>query len=138
MARDGLDVSELEDYAEWAARIGKNWPKKSKKMMRQSGTKLKRKTLQQIRIVNLGKITGNYRAGITRGKVYKKDGNTRIRVYSNSPHGHLIEDGHDVVRGGKLVGHVSGREVFAEAAEKFEEEFGKDCEDMIDEMIGEL
>lgn len=155
MARDGIDLSELDNYADWVAQMSRKWPKKIKKTMQRSGTELKRRTLRQIRLVNLRTITGNYKAGIQRGKFYQKKGEYYIRVYSNAPHAHLIEDGHDQtvnpgkgkgnghgVRPGKgigrKVGEVEGREVFAKAEDAYEEQFHRNCEEMLDEVIDEL
>ena len=155
MARDGIDLSELDEYADWVAKMSRNWPKKVKKSMQKSGTELKRRTLRQIRLVNLGTKTGNYKAGIKRGKFYTKDGASLIRVYSNAPHAHLIEEGHaQVVNPGKgkgnghgvrpgkgigrKVGYVAGREVFAKAEEAYTEQFHRNCEDLLDEVVDEI
>ena len=138
MARDGIDLSELDDYADWVAKMSRNWPKKVKKTMQKSGTELKRRTLRQIRLVNLRMITGNYKAGIQRGKYYQKQGQHYIRVYSNAPHAHLIEQDHDVVRGGRKVGFAPGREVFAKAEKAYEDKFYQNCEELADEVIDEL
>lgn len=138
MARDGIDLSELDNYADWVAKMSAKWPKKVKKSMQKSGTELKRRTVRQIRLVNLRTITGNYKAGIKRGKFYQKQGAYYIRVYSNAPHAHLIEDGHDVVRGGRKVGFAKGREVFAKAEADYEDKFYQNCEELVDEVIDEL
>ncbi len=138
MARDGIDLSELDNYAEWVAKMSEVWPKKVKKTMRKSGVQLKRRTLRQMRLVNLRTITGNYKAGITLGKYYQKQGQHYIRVYSNAPHAHLIEQGHDVVRGGKKVGFAPGRKVFALAEEDYEDKFFQNCEELVDEVINDL
>lgn len=138
MARDGIDLSELDEYADWVTKMSRNWPKKVKKTMQKSGTELKRRTLRQIRLVNLRTITGNYKAGIQRGKFYQKNGAYYIRVYSNAPHAHLIEEGHDVIAGGRKAGFAQGREVFAKAEAAYEEQFHRNCEDLLDEVIDEL
>ena len=138
MAHDGIDLSELDNYADWVAQMSRKWPKKIKKTMQRSDTELKRRTLRQIRLVNLRTITGNYKAGIQRGKFYQKKGEYYIRVYSNAPHAHLIEDGHDVIAGGRKAGFAEGREVFAKAEDAYEEQFHRNCEEMLDEVIDEL
>lgn len=138
MARDGIDLSQLDNYADWIAQMSWKWPKKVKKTMQKSGTELKRRTLRQIRMVNLRTITGNYKAGIQRGKFYQKQGAYYIRVYSNAPHAHLIEDGHDVIAGGRKAGFAQGREVFAKAEEAYEGQFYQNCETLVDELIDEL
>lgn len=155
MARDGLDVSELDAFTDRLIRSSKEANKEQKKFLRQEGNALKRKTKQQMRIVNLGEKTGNYKKGIKRGKVYEKDDSNRVRVYSNAPHAHLIEDGHDQMvnpgkgpgggrgvkkgRGkGRKVGRVEGRQVFAAAADQYAPTFAQHCEDAIDRMIDKI
>lgn len=138
MARDGFFAdADLAYFADHMAAQGKYLSKRAKKMMRQQGTQLKRQTLRQIRLLNIRTITGNYKAGIQRGKVYNKDGATLIRVYSNAPHAHLIEDGHmvDTKKGPKKV---KGRKVFASAAEAYAPKFQEACEDLLDEVINDI
>ena len=78
-----------------------------------------------------------------------------VRVYSNAPHAHLIEEGHEqtvnpgkgegnghgVIPGkgiGRKVGEVKGFGVFEKAQEEFEPEFASACEDVIDELIDKI
>lgn len=138
MARDGLLFEELEMFADKLDSVGrKQMAKAEAKMMRKAGTKLKRRTLRQIRLANLRTITGNYKKSIQRGKVWKEDGSMRIRVYSNAPHAHLIEQGHIVyIKNGYKK--VPGREVFIDAQNAFEPDFEDACEDLLDEVIREI
>lgn len=138
MARDGFFAdADLAYFADHMASQGKSLSKRAKKMMRQQGTQLKRQTLRQMRILNIRTITGNYKAGIRRGKLYEQDGATLIRVYSNAPHAHLIEDGHmvETKNGSKKV---PGRQVFARAAEAHAPKFQEACEDLLDEVIRDI
>lgn len=114
--------------------------------MQQEGNKLKRKTVKTVKSSTLGKITGNYEAGIKRGKYYKyENGADSIRVYSSAPHAHLIEYGHEIVRsGGGMKGGKKKRQkrkekygtgkytrafqLFRRAADEFESTYETDCE----------
>lgn len=138
MARDGFFAdADLAYFADHMAAQGKSLSKHAKKMMRQQGTQLKRQTLRQIRLLNIGEVTGNYKAGIKRGKVYKKDGATLIRVYSGAPHAHLIEDGYTIqTKNGPKK--IKGRQVFARAADAYEPKFQQACEDLLDEVIRDI
>lgn len=137
MAKEGFLFGELDAFYDSLMISSKESVKQQKKLLRTQGTKLKRKTVAQIRLVNLRTITGNYKAGIKRGKVWKTEGSMMIRVYSNAPHAHLIEDGH-IVYTNNGVDFVQGRQVFARAEKGFEPEFEKACEEAIDEMIRKL
>ena len=127
MARDGFDCSELMEFAEQLGAQPKELEKVQKKLLRDQGSKLRRKTAQQAR------------ATVNRTAVYTKDGQMRIRVYSGDPIGHLVEQGwtpkaRDGSRGKKQL----GREVFDKTAQDFDEQFQQAAEDALDEVINNL
>ena len=156
MARDGIDLSELDEFTDRLIQSSKEASKAQRKFLQQQGNKLKRKTKAQARLVGIQQHTGNYMKGIKRGKVWKeRNGAQAVRVYSNAPHAHLIEDGHDQtvnpgkgkgnghgVRPGKgigrKVGEVEGREVFLKAYEAFAPEYERASEEEVDEMIRKI
>lgn len=156
MARDGIDLSELDEFTDRLIQSSKEASKAQRKFLQQQGNKLKRKTLKQMRLKGIQEKTGNYKRHIKRGKVWKeRNGAQAVRVYSNAPHAHLIEDGHDqtvnpgkgkgnghgVKPGngiGRKVGHVEGREVFLEAYEAFAPEYARASEEAVDEMIRKI
>ena len=156
MARDGIDLSELDEFTDRLIQSSKEAKKTQRRFLQQQGNKLKRKPKAQARVSGIKTKTGNYMKGIKRGKVWSsRNGAQSVRVYSNAPHAHLIEEGHDQVvnpgkgkgngRGvrpgkgiGRTVGHVEGREVFLKAGEAFEPEYERACEEAIDEMISKI
>lgn len=156
MARDGIDLSELDEFTDRLIQSSKEASKAQRKFLQQQGNKLKRKTKAQARLAGIQQHTGNYMKGIKRGKGWKeRNGAQAVRVYSNAPHAHLIEDGHDQtvnpgkgkgnghgVRPGKgigrKVGHVEGREVFLNAYEAFAPEYERASEEVVDEMIRKI
>lgn len=146
--RDGFDCSELMDFAERLGAQPKEMLKAQKKMLRTSGTKLRRKTAQRAR-AEVGRVAvhrpkydrkaGDYHRSIKRGKVNKRDDEMRIRVYSSDKIGHLIEDGWTPeLRDGSKGSYQAGKMVFAKAAEEFEPEFESAAEDMVDELIDKI
>ena len=146
--RDGFDCSELMDFAERLGAQPKEMLKAQKKMLRTSGTKLRRKTAQRAR-AEVGRVAvrrpkydrkaGDYHRSIKRGKVNKRDDEMRIRVYSSDKIGHLIEDGWTPeLRDGSKGSCQAGKKVFAKAAEEFEPEFESAAEDMVDELIDKI
>lgn len=111
--------------------------KSAKKFLRQAGTKLKKKTVEEAK-KNVKKYTGNYIKSIKRGKVYEFEGNLSVRTYSASPHAHLIESGHRIVtHSGKEKGFKAGYHVFEKAAKEFEDEMAADTEKFIQELLEE-
>ena len=156
MARDGIDLSELDEFTDRLIQSSKEASKAQRKFLQQQGNKLKRKTKAQARLVGIQQHTGNYMKGIKRGKVWKERNDAQaVRVYSNAPHAHLIEDGHDQTvnpgkgkgnghgvkpgKGiGRKVGEVEGREVFLKAYEAFAPEYERASEEAVDEMIRKI
>ena len=146
--RDGFDCSELMDFAERLGAQPKEMLKAQKKMLRTSGTKLRRKTAQRARAdvrrtavhrPKYDRKAGDYHRSIKRGKVNKRDDEMRIRVYSSGKIGQLIEDGGTRrVGDGSKGSYQAGKKVFAKAAEEFEPEFESAAEDMVDELIDKI
>lgn len=148
MARDGIDLSELDAFADSLARASKDNDKRERKFMRDEGTKLRRKTAQRAR-ASVHKVrverpryvreAGTYHKSIKRGKLHTKGGALRIRVYSGDPVAHLIEDGWTPkARDGSRGTAQSGKGIFEKSYETFAPEYEKDAEEMIDEMISKI
>ena len=146
--RDGFDCSELMGFAERLGAQPKEMLKAQKKMLRTSGTKLRRKTAQRARAdvrrtavhrPKYDRKAGDYHRSIKRGKLNKEDDTLRIRVYSSDEIGHLIEDGWTPkLRDGSKGSYQAGKKVFAKAAEEFEPEFESAAENMVDELIDKI
>ena len=148
MARDGIDLSELDEFTDRLIQSSKEANKIQKKFLRDQGTKLRRKTAQRAR-ANVHKVrverpryvreAGTYHKSIKRGKLHTKGGALRIRVYSGDPVAHLIEGGWTPkARDGSRGTTQSGKGIFEKSYEAFAPEYEKDAEEMIDEMINKL
>lgn len=153
MARDDATwiMGKYDLWIENLESTSKNFSKSGKQHMRKEVRKLQRKTRAAAR--KLGLKQGSYMKRIKAGKAWSKGKSFGARVYSNAPHAHLVEDGHDQVQNppkpigrgvipgkgiGKVIGHVDGREVFKNAYEEFEPQFEKDTDDWLEEMIYKL
>lgn len=115
--------------------------KEIKKFLNKQGNKAKKITLKIAR-KKVKRVTGNYHSRIKKGKVYKDDNNTwGVRVYSNAPHAHLIEDGYDLVKGGKkgkggrVIGKVKDKKVFSKFEKDYANNFFKECENLVDDLL---
>lgn len=111
--------------------------KRVKQFLKKEGNKLQKET-KSIAQSKVKKKTGNYLEGIKRGKVYLYQGHTwAIRAYSTEPHAHLIEDGHNIVIDGQVKGYVTGKKVFQTAERRFSEDYFKDVEQFVDDVLDE-
>lgn len=136
-----FDFKELtkfeEDLLSLAQEVDKG--KHAKKFLRSAGNKLKRRTVNAAK-AKTNKRTGNLLKGIKRGKPYKYyvDGSMAIRVYAGKPayHAHLIDRGHRIVdKNGKEHGFKKGVHFFEAGAKEYEEQYYKDTEDFIDDLL---
>lgn len=150
---EGFDTSNLDRWAKMLKLTEEQVQTLKKSFLQKEGNKLKRRTNARARAV--GTVSGSYKKSIKRGKVWSKGDNTSVRVFSNEPHAHLVEDGHYQVlnppkgkgmgRGvkkgkgiGRRIGYVPGRKVFQKGYQDFASTYEQDCETMVDEMIKKL
>lgn len=140
-----IDTSEIISFAESLSGSAKELKRSENKFLRTQGTKLRRKTAQRARTTvrktavdrkKYKREAGQYHKSIKRGKVYVQNGDKQIRVYSNDPIAHLIEDGYTPKLRNKKAGpHQMGKKVFETARNSFEPDFQKAAEEFIDEVI---
>ncbi len=129
---DGL-ANELDDFTRDLINLAQNqMPKKTKKFLRQQGSKLTKEVKNQAKS-KVKKKTGNYLKSIKRGKVYTFDDALAIRAFSGAPHAHLIELGH-VNKDGTFT---EGKYVFKQAYDDYQDTFVSDLETFIDDMLDE-
>ena len=89
MARDGIDLSELDEFTDRLIQSSNEANKVQKKFLRDQGTKLRRKTAQRAR-ANVQKVrverpkyvreAGQYHKSIKRGKLQIGRASCRERV----------------------------------------------------------
>lgn len=110
--------------------------KHAKKFMKKEVGKLNTANKKAAKSIKIGKKTGNFMKGFKKGKPYKyKNDEWAGRAYNNSPHAHLINNGHRLIIKGQSKGFVEGKHFMEAAKEGFEEGYYKDVQDFIDEMI---
>lgn len=138
---DGFDFREFTEFEEELLDLAKelNNGKEAKKFLRKTGTKLKNRTVKVAKS-KINKKTGNLFKGIARGKPYKYyvDGSLAVRVYPKNPanHAHLLNNGHRIVdKNGKEHGFAKGYHFFEDGADMYEEEYYKDTEDFLDDLL---
>lgn len=145
MARDGFTCSEIFAFAEALQDADKGTQKKVKKLLRDEGTKLRRKTAQLARVrvrkqavhrKGIDRAAGTYYKSIKRGKVYYRGKAACIRVYSTDAVAHLMEYvWRPKARDGSRGQFQRGRKVFNDSRDAFMEEFNEAVENLADEVI---
>lgn len=136
-----FDFHELTEFQKDVLKSANDhYPKEAQKFMRKAGGALA-KSIRSGYDSKTKRKTGNLRKGVTRGRVYKWNGNEwQVRVYNKAPHAHLLEYGHRMVdwRTGKVsqrTPFVKGRHVVGSAANSFPDTFTSMCEDFVEEFL---
>lgn len=130
-------MEKFDEVFEKLEEISRNTDKETKKFLK-SQTKILKKKVINNATTRIKKKTGNYLKKIKEGKIYTFDGSYSRRVYSAAPHGHLIEEGHRIVKDGKEIGRTKGKWILRDSANEFANEFEKNSEGFLDELFKEF
>ncbi len=146
---DGFIFDEIGNLEKDILKLAKDqFPKETQKFVIQEAKKGK-EIAKNIAKSELGKKTGNYLKGFKSGKSGLKD-KFSYKFFNDSPHGHLIEDGHFKVArgenrnkgasrrsgaGGAKNGFVEGKKIFVKAQVQMESEFAKDVDIFISKLV---
>lgn len=126
-------MDSFKDFEKDLVNLAKTVKEGSKSFLKKQGKKLQKETVK-IAKLKTKEHTGKYIKSIKNGKIYDFKGNISTRVYSVSPHAHLIEYGHKIVtRSGKVKGYKKGEYVFETAQKNFQKEFEENMESFINE-----
>lgn len=114
-------------------------PRETNRMMKKAGNRLTTHARREARSA-VDSVTGNYYKRFKTGKVFKDaEGKTVVRAVNSAPHAHLIEYGHNIVRGGSVVGYAPGRLIMSAAAKNYDSsgDFEKIVSQELDRMLRE-
>lgn len=134
-------------------RIEKKYPDKVDAMLAAQGRLVTNRTKSKTPVGKTKKLKSSWR--MKKPKVY---GKTRVvRVQSEAPHAHLVEDGHEIVRGGKTRvngrklntiqrgirgiksgGRVEGKKMLEQSFKEMEASFNKSAEKLLSELTNEV
>lgn len=114
-------------------------PKETKMILRKAGSKA-RTIVARVARGLVKKRTENYQKSWKRGKVWKDDRETyKIRIYNNSPHAHLLENGHRIVgKDGSVHGFQPGYKIMDKANKEVEKQWDEIFESEIDKLIDKM
>lgn len=142
MADFDIEMRELDEFRQELEDLQKHFPKEAKRLMLRSGNEARKVFARKARQL-VKKKTGNYHRSIKRGRVWVDDSSDeyKVRVYSRSPHAHLLEYGHRMVGPEpekKELGFVRGFHVFEKAAKEVNEEWNGILEKEFDKIMSKL
>ena len=62
---------------------------------------------------------------------------TTALVWNSARHFHLVENGHNIVRGGRVIGFVPGKHIMEKTQKDYENIVPERFEKMVDDILGE-
>lgn len=127
-------MEKFDDIFKKLEEISENTDQKTKNFLKNQSKILKKKVMSNAK-ARIKKKTGKYLKKIKEGKIYKFNEGYSRRVYSSAPHGHLIEEGHRIVKDGQEIGRVKGKWILRDSANEFADEFEKNSEGFLDELF---
>lgn len=128
-----MDLDELDKKFD---KLMKHFPQARRELVEECGDKLYQKVISNISQVN--ENTGNLKNGVKK-VIGSRGGYTAVRPdFKIAPHTHLIENGHKIVRNGRVVGWVSGKHMYRNALNELANELEQSAEEMLDKLVGDI
>ena len=154
MARANKDVSGFDELEKSFKRFEKNYPDKADALLMAQGQAVNRKT-KSLSPVKTKKLRNSWR--LKKVKLYKGGTVRVVRIQTGAPHGHLVEYGHEIYRGGKTrvrgkklnrvqmnargikhLGRVEGKLVLYTAMTEAQSRFDREANKMLDKLVEEF
>lgn len=140
----GLDfeIEGLEELERDLTKAIQTAPEKAKETLKGIGKDFKNAAKKRAN----SELKPHERTGSEKNKAIKRKWGTKVieenvgataLVWNSARHFHLIENGHNLVRGGRLVGFVPGKHIMEKTRNEYENIVPQRFEEMIDEILKE-
>ena len=117
-------------------------PEKAKETLRDISKDFKKSAKKRAN----SELKPHERAGSEKNKAIKRKFGSKVieegigataLVWNSARHFHLIENGHNLVRGGRVVGFVEGRHIMEKTRNEYESVVPERLENMVDDILKE-
>lgn len=141
MSELDFDIEGLEELANDLDRLVKKYPDKAGDVLRAEARTLRQKASRRMKREKKSRQTtkrplenvGSYKVSPVQGLGTAQ----YVEVSAKSPHFHLVEHGHDLVRNGQTVGHVQGTHYFENTVKEQEAQMPMVVQRMVDKLLKE-
>lgn len=134
-----VGIEGLGELRETLLELARKYPDCAGDMLMQEAKELRKDVVKAVKTEKKSKKTGKKsltRAGSYRISPIQNVGdNQYIEISAKSPHFHLVEHGHVLVRGRKAVGFVQGKHMMGDAVRKHEGRMAEKAEAMVNELL---
>lgn len=153
MARN-VDVFGFDELEKAFKRCEKRYPNQADALLMAQGQQVNKK-VKSLTPVKTRKLRNSWR--LKKVKLYKGGKVRVVREQSTAPHGHLIELGHEIVRGGRTRergrklnrvqrsargissgGRVEGTHMLERSLSEARSRFGSEAQKMLDDLTSDL
>jgi len=154
MAQD-YNIFGFEELTASFRKLEAKYPNQADAMLMAQGKAVADKTKSLSPVGKTKKLRGSWR--VKKPKLYKNGTVRVVRVQSQAPHAHLVEQGHQIVRGGKTRvsgrtlnrvqrsvrgiqsgGRVEGKKMLEKSIREAESRFYRDAEKMLDVLTNDI
>lgn len=140
----GLDfeIEGLEELERDLTKAIQTAPEKAKETLKEIGKDFKNAAKKRAN----SELKPHKRTGSEKNKAIKRKWGTKVieenvgataLVWNSARHFHLIENGHNLVRGGRIVGFVPGKHIMEKTRNEYENIVPQRFEEMVDEILKE-
>ncbi|MGM9938016.1 MAG: HK97 gp10 family phage protein [Candidatus Ornithomonoglobus sp.] len=149
-----IDVFGFEELEKAFKRCEKRYPNEADALLMAAGQQVN-KRVKALTPVRTKKLQNSWR--LKKVKLYKGGKVRIVREQTTAPHGHLIELGHEIVRGGrtrergrklnrvqrsargiKSVGRVEGKHMLEKSMSEAQARFNSDVKKMLDRLTKDI
>lgn len=137
-----FEISGLEELERGLTAAIRAAPGKARETLREIGKDFKKSAKQRAD----SELKPHEREGSEKNKAIKRKFGSKViedgigataLVWNSARHFHLIENGHNLVRGGRVVGFVEGRHIMEKTRGEYESIVPERFEDMVDGILKE-
>lgn len=135
-----MEVNGLNDLANDLIQLAKKYPDVAEDTMKKEQRSYRSKMIKETWKA-VDRHSGNLTKGFRFGKIETFGGNIQSDFYAEgkkNKHFHLINNGHELVKDGKVIGFVPGRRIVEAVNKVWEEEHVNSAEKMMNRILDEV
>lgn len=128
----------LEELEKDLGKAIKKAPEQAKEVLKQLGRDFRKSAYRKANAELKPHIRGDKKGAIKRkwdSKVINDGVGATALIWNSARHFHLIENGHNLVRGGRVVGFVPGKHIMEKTRNDYKDVVPERFEQMIDDIL---